>query len=347
MDNLNSITTIKNYTHLSFEERFYIETRLNQGDSITAIAKALNRSRTTIYSEIKRGTVSQIKQNNKVEIYYADAGQSIYEKARLNCGRESLFEQSRDFLEFCENKILTEKWSPDACCGFVKANNLFEFSVCTKSLYNYIDANLLNVRNIDLQLKLRRKEHNPKAVIPNKKKHGMSISERPEICSARTEFGHWEFDCIIGKKTKDDSVLISMTEVKTRSHLIFKMAHKDNECIESHIEYLKNEYGNKFNQVFRSITVDNGSEFSTLGEVLKDITPVYYCHPFSSWERATNEKHNGIVRKFIQNGNPINNYSDGDILEISDLLNATPKKILNYAKPMDLFEYELDKIYAT
>ena len=74
MDNLNSNTTIKNYTHLSLEERFYIETRIKEKDTVSAIAKALGRSRTTIYSEIKRGTVSQIKQNKHVKIYYADAG---------------------------------------------------------------------------------------------------------------------------------------------------------------------------------------------------------------------------------------------------------------------------------
>lgn len=72
-----------------------------------------------------------------------------------------------------------------------------------------------------------------------------------------------------------------MTELKTRFHLIFKVNQKDNECIEQHVKVLKFEYGDKFNQVFKSKTVDNGSEFSTLGEVLKREVSVYYCHPFS------------------------------------------------------------------
>lgn len=346
MDNLNFNTSNKCYTHLCEQERFYIETRLNQNDSIASIAKALGRSRTTIYNELKRGTVRQIKQNKLVEIYYADAGQAIYEKARLNCGRNSRMSVCLDFLAFCEEKICKLKWSPDICCGYVKANNLFDHIVCVKTLYNYIDSGLLKVKNVDLQVKVKLKQRNPKAVMPNKKKHGVSISERPEICSLRTEFGHWEFDSIIGRKTKDDSVLISMTELKTRTHLIYKLDSKDNACIEKHIDALKSEYGDKFSQVFKSITVDNGSEFSTLGELLKDQVPVYYCHPFSSWERATNERHNGIVRKYISNGVAINSYTDEDILEISDIINSTPKRILGYQNPITLFDNELDKVYV-
>lgn len=347
MDNLNSNTTIKNYTHLSLAERFYIETRIKEKDTVSAIAKALGRSRTTIYSEIKRGTVSQIKQNKHVKIYYADAGQAIYEKARLNCGRESKFKHCQKFLSFCENKILKDKWSPDVCCGYAKANNMFDVLLCEKSLYNYIDSGLLKVKNIDLKTKVVRKKRHPKAVIPNKKNHGTSISERPEICYERTEFGHWEFDCVIGKKTKEDSVIVSMTELKTRAHLIFKIKNKDNESIEQHIQVLKSEYGDKFNQVFKSITVDNGSEFSTLEEVLNGEVPVYYCHPFSSWERATNERHNGIVRNYVPKGTPINRFSEDDILEISDRLNSVPKKILGYKSPLSLFDCELDEIYAS
>ena len=73
---------------------------------------------------------------------------------------------------------------------------------------------------------------------------------------------------------------------------------------------------------------------------------MYYCHPFSSWKRETNERYNGLVRKYIPNGTAINSFTEGDILEISDILNSTPKKILGYVSPMSLFYCELNKIYA-
>ena len=70
------------YKHLNLEERFYLEKRILAGDSITSIAKALGRSRTTLYAELKRGTVEQRKQNKSIHMYLADYGQLTYENTR-------------------------------------------------------------------------------------------------------------------------------------------------------------------------------------------------------------------------------------------------------------------------
>lgn len=82
MDCSNLITSLRTNKHLNLEERFYLEKRLLAGDSINTIAKALGRSRTTIYAEKKRGTVVQIKQNKAVLMYIADCGQLAYERTR-------------------------------------------------------------------------------------------------------------------------------------------------------------------------------------------------------------------------------------------------------------------------
>ena len=68
-------------------------------------------------------------------------------------------------------------------------------------------------------------------------------------------------------------------------------------------ETLQKTYSEHFSQVFKTITTDNGSEFSRLSEFEKLAeTLVFYTHPYTSCEKGTNERHNGIIRRFIPKG---------------------------------------------
>lgn len=109
------------------------------------------------------------------------------------------------------------------------------------------------------------------------------------------------------------------------------------------IEY----FGSKFSEVFKTITTDNGSEFAELSriEAVSD-TLVYYAHPYSSWEKGSNERHNRLVRRFIAKGKRISDYGLDAIAKIEDWCNYLPRKILCYKSPDDLFESKLDGIYA-
>ena len=83
MDYINHNTTLRTNKHLNLEERFYVEKRIATGDSVTTIATVLGRSRTTIYTELKRGSVVQIRQGKARLVYLADLGQLTYEQQRL------------------------------------------------------------------------------------------------------------------------------------------------------------------------------------------------------------------------------------------------------------------------
>ena len=95
--------------------------------------------------------------------------------------------------------------------GYIKKINLFSANeqVCTRTLYHYIDSNLLNITNIDLLLKIRRKTKN-KVLRVRKRVLGQSIEERPQEINDRLTFGHWEIDTVIGKKTKEEPVLLTL-----------------------------------------------------------------------------------------------------------------------------------------
>jgi IS30 family transposase len=100
--------------------------------------------------------------------------------------------------------------------------------------------------------------------------------------------------------------------------------------------------------VFKTITSDNWSEFSELHELeSKTSTKVYFTRPYSSFERGTNERHNGLIHSFIPKGKSINDYSDEDISFIEEWMNSLPRRILGYNTPEELFEDELDAIYAS
>ena len=227
MDYQNNNTESRKNKHLNFKERMTIEIRLKDGFSIYKIAKELGRSINTITNEIKRGTTTQIRQGKYIKIYLAATGEAVYTKNRLNSCRPFKMLDCSEFISYTVDKIKNDSWSPDACVGEAIANGRFERyqMVCTKTLYNYIDLGLLDVKNTDLPIKLRRNTKSTR-VKKHKKKLGSSISERPIDINNRTEFGHWEIDTVIGEKSNNDNVLLTILERKTRYAIVLNIVSK-------------------------------------------------------------------------------------------------------------------------
>ena len=349
MDYPNNTINSRKHKHLTYKERVIIQIRLQDGHSPYKIAKELGCASNTVRNEIARGTVSQIKQGKMIEIYLADVGEAVYKKNRKNSCSKFKRLKCSEFIKYVCTQIKTHNWSIDACVGYALKNELFSRSemVCTKTLYNYIDLQLLEIRNSDLPMKLRRNTK-PKLVRINKRMLGTSIEERPDHVSTREEFGHWEIDTVIGTKDKSDSVLLTLAERQTRHFIVRKIASKTAAAVQSEIAEIKAYFGEKFNEVFKSITSDNGQEFAELHKLENEADiKVYFTHPYTSYERGTNERHNGLLRRFLPKGNPINEYSIDDIAFVEDWCNTLPRKILNYRTPEEAFEEQLDLIYTS
>ncbi|MDR3052035.1 MAG: IS30 family transposase, partial [Oscillospiraceae bacterium] len=104
---------------------------------------------------------------------------------------------------------------------------------------------------------------------------------------------------------------------------------------------------NHFSDIFKSITFDNGSEFADSAAMERDgRINIYYAHPYSSFERGTNENWNGIVRRFIPKGKSFDNLTDQDIQRISHYINTLPRKRFGYKTPLDLWQAQMDGILA-
>lgn len=329
-------TNGRKFKHLTKEKRAQIEILLQQGLPKAQIAKAVGIARSTLYNELKRGTVEQMdSQLCTYTRYFSDVGQRVYQANRENSRPCLKFIKAHEFLAFAERKILQDGWSPDVVCGWAQHKGRFTETVCTKTLYNYIDQCLLRVRNIDLPLRVKRKTKRQKNQ-QNRRLYGLSIEERPEKIQTREEFGHWEFDTVIGLKGSS-AALLSMDERQTRKRILIKISSKTSEAVGEAVRQLKEKYAEKFPRIFRSITCDNGSEFASLPQQLPD-TPIYYAHPYSAYERGTNEKQNSLVRRFFPKGKSLDGVSEEAIKHVEDWINHLPRKMFHYTSSEELFQ---------
>lgn len=140
---------------------------------------------------------------------------------------------------------------------------------------------------------------------------------------------------------------MTIVKRKTRMSLWAKIKDHSSMAIDEALQSLVNRFGTKKSEVFKSITDDNGSEFANLSNIENNGISVYFTHPYTSCEKGTNECHNKMLRRFIPKGKSIDDYSAEYILFFSDVINELPRKILNYHTPEELFETQLDRIYAT
>ena len=132
--------------------------------------------------------------------------------------------------------------------------------VCTKTLYNYVDAGLLGIKNIDLPNKLSRNTK-PTRIRQNKRVLGDSISERPEEAETRQEFGHWEIDTVRGVKKETEPAVLTLVERKSRYSIWLKIMSATAASVQEGMRQILTHFGERAQQVFKTITGDNGSEF--------------------------------------------------------------------------------------
>ena len=230
--------------------------------------------------------------------------------------------------------------SPDTVVGFAKRHNLFakELTPCTTILYHWIDSGIMRTKNIDLLEKLSRKITNPsQKARRNKRVLGTSIEERPPSIGDRGTFGHQEIDTVIGNKTKSEPVLLTLVERQTRFEVNLKIDGKDVESVDKAIANLKQQVGDQFKTIFKSITSDNGSEFTELHEALSDALDIYFTHPYASWERGTSENQHKFIRRFIPKGKTMSHLVQKYCLRIQQWMNDYPRKLLSYQTPHEVF----------
>ena len=346
------------YHHLTYKDRCAIQTLVNQKDkngkrlfNNSYIAKYLGVNRSTISRELnKRKQHKMYIRTGKTSLkpYNATYAQNDYHfKRGLSKGKYKVRKYTEMAL-FIENKNKNDKWSPDVIVGYMKRHNYFKKNgyapITVPTIYNAIRYGIINVKIQDTRRmkEIIKYKHHDKNTLPASK-IPYSIELRPEEINNRLIFGHFEIDTVIGSSRGKHECLLTMTERKTRFEMIFKISSKSSEEVNNKIIQIKTYVNKHFYKIFKSFSTDNGSEFSGLINLFSNSkTSVYYCHPYCSGEKGTNEKHNSLIRYFIPKKSLIENYSNEDINKVAEWMNNYPRKILNYKTPLEAILEEFD-----
>ena len=334
MEQGNSSTPRKKHKHILEKDRYVIEQMLNAKRPEREITEVIGCTAKTLAREIARGTWEYLDGSTyeTKRKYSWDVAQRKHEEKGKNKGRYAKINDAPKLRKFLENQIKKHKYSPEAALTKAKEKG-FEVEISVKTLYNNIDSGEIGVSRKDLLRKdgWKQDRSKPRKAANNLK--GESIDNRPESANERSEYGHWEMDLIISCKG-GKGALLTLTERKYREEIIIRLPNKSQRAVKRALDRLERRLGSKFKEKFKTITTDNGSEFLDFKSLEKSCRnkgkrfKMYFAHPYSSWERGSNENANGIIRRFFPKGTDFSKVSIAKIQAVEDWMNDYPRQIL-------------------
>ena len=357
----------KQYKHLNIKERVMIETIMKEQlevygkVNITSIAKKLNRSKSTISREIRRNrfvVVTEVFNKDSIfkkkkvitfEYESTEANEKALKKQKEKGTSRIKLLYNKQLIKEVNRLLKEEGKSPDIVAYKIRENKTFNIKVSTNTIYDGIRKGYLEVSTKDRK---RMKDKSRRCRVERNKipesKKDRSIELRLDYINNRKEFGHFEMDLVLGKQGKDTECLLTLTERKTRFEIVIKLNNKSSSEVLGAIKSMKDNLKGYSSEIFKSITTDNGSEFSRYEEIEEILgTMIYFCHPGASYEKGTNERHNGMLREYIPKGSDISKYSAEDLDRIVSKLNDLERKKLNYYTPYMKILEEYDSIEGT
>lgn len=337
---------------LTWNDKLTIEKMLKQGYKAPAIARKLGVHHSTIYDEIKRGQVEILDSELRpVMVYAPEMSEAKREESRKNREKPLKIGNDHALAEWLVDMIGTKGYSPSAACALLgkTPETTFSVTLTRQTVYKYIDEGYLwPLTNKQLRYKGSKKRTYKKVKRASRASRGDSIERRPEYINNREEPGHWEMDCVEGKKGSKRTLLV-MTERVTRHEIAIPMRDQTAASVVDALDRLERKYGvRRFKQVFQSITVDNGHEFMDCAGMERSITGrgerthLYYCHPRYPGERGSNEKQNQMIRWFFPKGTDFRKVSARSIQKAIDWINNYPRRILDWHSSAELFDVFLE-----
>lgn len=311
---------------ISFQERQLIELWLTNGQGIREIARSLGRSPSSICTEVKR--------NGEKDDYHAIVAEAKANK-RISQSRTKNSLKKDWVIDYIITK-LRHGWSPEQIAGRLKRKH-GKTIICHETVYRYIYAHPEKqlaqylVRN---HKRRKRKSTNwlPRRGISNR----TSIHDRPEEINSKTAFGHWELDTVEGKTHSGG--IITALERKTRYYDALKIGKIDSEEGVWAQKRLLNKHPSK---AAKSATLDNGRENYNHIQLNQQGIKTFFCDPYCSWQKGSNEYHNGVLRRYIPKKTDFSTFTQLELDAIVEEINNRPRKCLNYQTPREVFNREL------
>lgn len=343
----------KCYSHLTYNDRLMIAKMLDKGFRVSEIAEVVGKSEVTIYAEIKRARYVHTNYDlTETEKYNPDRAQELYEWNLKGKGPGLKIDRDLELAKYIENKIIEENCSPYAALEAIKKEErIFDVEIkSVNTIYSYIRKGVfqhLSMEHLPVKEKRKRKQKVKRA---KRVSQGTSIEQRPEEILQREEFGHWEMDCVVGKRENRKTLLV-LTERKTRFELIEVLKRHTVDEVRKALNRLEKQFQSDFYSIFKTITVDNGTEFSDpelLEKALYRVgkrTKMYFCHPYCSCERGTNENQNKLIRRHYPKGTDFDTHlKKKKVAAVQHWMNHYPRRLLNGKTPAMLFDAECARI---
>lgn len=324
---------------MDLHERVQIEKYLDKGLSASSIAILLNRHKSTISREI------QNTHYNSYSAFHSHI-KSVKRCSDKNYGRSKIL-SNNILLQYVLSK-LRKKWSPEQISLSLKKKypNQKSMQVSHETIYFYIYLHSKKSLKEELIKQLRQKRktrgsRHTKAVREVKITDRITIDERPLEVQGREIPGHWEGDLIVGKENK--SVIGTLVERTTRTVILVHLENKEAETVRKAFEA---EFKKLPKLMRKSLTYDNGTEMAQHKLFTKNTkVKVYFAHPYSPWERPTNENTNGLLRDYFPKGTDLSVHSKTYLKKVQRELNERPRKVLDVRSPSEVFnEMILGKI---
>ena len=323
------------YKHLDIEEREKIQELIWQNKSIREIARDLERSHTSISREIRRHHPKEIKR------YRPRLAHTRALFDRKSRGRKERLKN--DKIRHYVKEKLKQNWSPEQISGCIRHD--IKENISHEAIYQYIYAQIHRngwgyvrpgAEDLRIYLKRQRKRRMKKGMRRSQRMwrpKGNSIDLRPKIVDRRIRIGDWEGDSIVSRQSK-----VSLnTLVERKTGLVFITRIPDVTAISTEIAVIK-RLSVIPSSLRHTLTVDNGSENSCTTEIEKALDiDCYNAHPYSSWERGTNENTNGLIRWYLPKRTDFATITDEEIVRIEHDLNNRPRKRLGFKTPLQVW----------
>lgn len=344
------------YRHLNLDERIEIDKRHDRGESLRTIADALSRSPSTLSRELRRGRWRPSHENAAYRPY-RDAGlhggalsppQYRADRAHRKAAARAARSHQRTRLSsdaaitYLVNK-LGDGWTPEMIAGRVRIDfpDTPAMWMSHETIYRFIYAPENQHRRLHEYLphgRKKRRKHHGRKVHSSKIPHRVSIHHRPPEVDERAVFGHWEGDSVLGTKSRGDGI---HTEVERHTRLLraTKVAALSSR---EGIEAQKRLFGPLPVHARVSTTMDNGTEMHLHTELVTDYgMDTYFADPYSSWQRGTNEHHNGRLRRYYPKGTDFSHLSEEELQAAVTEINNQPRKCLGWFTPAEAFDEHL------
>lgn len=327
----------RKYKRLTYNERVVIETLLKENKSRNYIALQLKRNRSTITNEVNLWVIKP------TDIYNAELAHWCALETNKSKRAEDKI-NSYPKLKMFVYRSLLKGTSPELMAGQIKIlyPNDPVMSISYESIYKHIYRHRQTALGRKL-IKLlpyhhhKRRDKRRFGKKRNRIKDQVSIDNRPAHIELRQEAGHLEGDLMIGVGQK--SAIGTIVDRKTRFLIIVKINNRKSKTVTQEFAMHLNKQPKYLR---KTMTYDNGIEMAN-HKWLSENTgmDIYFAHPYSSWERGTNENTNGLIRRFLPKGTDFNKISVERLKQIENNLNNRPRKVLGFKTPNQIRNEEI------